>query len=201
MGFFRKIKAGLVNHPIEQFVGEIGNMFFDIDTGELRLSDGVTPGGIPIFGGGTGTITIRDSGVNKGSASVLNFGENVTVEVSSNVADINVVPVKISATTPVSPAVGDLWYNTTNGELRLYYNGSWVTLSTSGSGGTAGATGATGATGIGLVGATGLTGATGVAGPVGATGPSGTGGSIVFDGGNPSSDYSGGPAFDCGGVS
>jgi hypothetical protein len=29
---------------------------------------------------------------------------------------------------------------------------------------------------------------------------SGGGGSITFDGGSPTSDYSGGPAFDCGGV-
>ena len=79
MGFFRKIKAGLVNHPIENFVGEIGNMFFDIDTGELRLSDGVTPGGIPIFGSGSGKIQIQKLGTSLGTAATLNFGNNVTV--------------------------------------------------------------------------------------------------------------------------
>lgn len=251
MGFFRKIKAGLVNHPIEQFVGEVGNMFFDIDTGELRLSDGVTPGGIPIFGGGgAGTVVIRDNGVGKGSASVLDFGDNVTVEVASGVADINVVPVKISATEPPSPSTGDLWFNTATSELKLYYNGAWTALVSSGGAGTVGATGATGptgltgasgltgatgtrgatgatgvtgatgargATGSGSTGATGTRGATGATGPTGATGfgsigatglPGATGltgatgyaGTINFDGGTPFSDYSGGPAFDCGGV-
>ena len=67
----------------------------------------------------------------------------------------------------------------------------------------------------GLIGSTGLTGATGPAGYVGsdgATGPQGTSGatglpgatgatiSIQFDGGYPSSSYSTGPAFDCGGI-
>ena len=49
---FRKIRAGLVNSDVEQFIGEIGNLFFDIDTGVLRLSDGSTPGGSVVSGGG-----------------------------------------------------------------------------------------------------------------------------------------------------
>lgn len=51
MAFFRKIKAGLVNADINQHIGEVGNIFFDIVSGEFRLSDGVTPGGIPLSGG------------------------------------------------------------------------------------------------------------------------------------------------------
>ena len=34
MAFFRKIKAGLVKDPITEFVGEVGNLFFNIETGE-----------------------------------------------------------------------------------------------------------------------------------------------------------------------
>jgi len=54
MGFLRKVKAGLVKEDIENFVGEEGNIFFDIETGDFRLSDGLTPGGIAIGGGGGG---------------------------------------------------------------------------------------------------------------------------------------------------
>jgi len=55
----RKIKAGLVNKTtINTFIGEVGNIFFNPDTGELRLSDGITPGGIPLGGGGGGGATI-----------------------------------------------------------------------------------------------------------------------------------------------
>ena len=62
MSYFRKVVAGLVKDEITDFIGEVGNIFFNIDTGELRLSDGVTPGGLPIYntsGNGlkiTGTI-------------------------------------------------------------------------------------------------------------------------------------------------
>lgn len=62
MGQVRKIKAGLVfNSDTNNFVGEIGNIFFDINDGVLRLSDGVTPGGIPLTSGGTegGASTFR----------------------------------------------------------------------------------------------------------------------------------------------
>lgn len=51
MAWFRKVKAGLVKDEITNYVGEYGNIFFNIETGELRLSDGVTPFGLPIAGG------------------------------------------------------------------------------------------------------------------------------------------------------
>lgn len=67
MAFFRKIKAGLVKDDIENFVGEEGNLFFNIETGELRLSDGQSPGGISIGGGGGGgtplTVSLYQDGV------------------------------------------------------------------------------------------------------------------------------------------
>ena len=82
-----------------------------------------------------------------------------------------------------------------------------------GSTGATGLTGSTGATGLtgstGATGATGVTGATGSTGPVGATGttgpigPTGATGPVIpyiFDGGDPTSTYFVGPAFDCGGV-
>jgi hypothetical protein len=57
VAFFRKIKAGLVKNEIETFIGEEGNIFFNVDTGELRLSDGSTPGGVPIGGNSVTTIS------------------------------------------------------------------------------------------------------------------------------------------------
>lgn len=52
MGLVRKIKAGLVKISVNDFIGEDGNIFFDIDDGIMRLSDGTTPGGIPLSTGG-----------------------------------------------------------------------------------------------------------------------------------------------------
>ena len=61
MGQVRKIKAGLVKISVNDFVGEDGNIFFDVDDGVMRLSDGATPGGIPLSAGGGegGAVTFR----------------------------------------------------------------------------------------------------------------------------------------------
>ena len=62
MGLVRKIKAGLVKISVNDFIGEDGNIFFDIDDGVMRLSDGITPGGIPLSAGGGGeggAVTFR----------------------------------------------------------------------------------------------------------------------------------------------
>jgi len=58
MNFTRKIKAGLVKVDLNLFVGEYGTIFYNEDTGDLRLSDGVTPGGIPLGAGGGGGATV-----------------------------------------------------------------------------------------------------------------------------------------------
>lgn len=67
-----------------------------------------------------------------------------------------------------------------------------------------GATGAQGSKGDqGDTGPQGQTGPTGATGATGAQGPKGDQGdttAYTFNGGTPSEDYSGGPAFDCGGV-
>jgi len=41
------------------FVGDTGRIFYNEQTGELRLSDGVTPYGLPIYLGGTGVTLER----------------------------------------------------------------------------------------------------------------------------------------------
>ncbi len=52
---FRKIEAGLVHAPVDEFIGKTGTIFYDNDLGDFRISDGVTPGGIALsFGGGGG---------------------------------------------------------------------------------------------------------------------------------------------------
>ena len=47
----QKIKSGRVLlSNISNFVGNSGQLFYDEETGQLRISDGVTPGGHPILG-------------------------------------------------------------------------------------------------------------------------------------------------------
>ena len=49
MTVLKKIKAGLVKVPAETYIGEEGSLFYNYYTGTLRLSDGKTPGGVPIY--------------------------------------------------------------------------------------------------------------------------------------------------------
>lgn len=75
---FRKVAAGLVKSDINTFVGEPGTIFFDTETGEFRLSNGLTPGGIPLgSGGGGGTTLYPATSTRLGSVKI---GENIDVE-------------------------------------------------------------------------------------------------------------------------
>jgi hypothetical protein len=45
----RKIKAGLVtNANVRKYIGEDGQLFYNPSSGELRISDAITPGGHPL---------------------------------------------------------------------------------------------------------------------------------------------------------
>ncbi len=87
--------------------------------------------------------------------------------------------IAISSSPPVSPIAGDLWWDSDDGQLRVYYfdgtTSQWVDASSPGQTGATGMMGMTGATGLG---ATGITGATGPEGPPGATGQMGATGLI-----------------------
>jgi hypothetical protein len=75
---FRKVAAGLVKSDINTFVGEPGTIFFDTETGEFRLSNGLTPGGIPLGAGGGGGATLYPATSTRlGSVKI---GENIDVE-------------------------------------------------------------------------------------------------------------------------
>lgn len=77
MAWFRKVVGGLVKAEIDEFVGEEGNLFFDVETGELRLSDGVTPGGISLGSGGGSYVLPTASTTTKGGVKV--DGTTITI--------------------------------------------------------------------------------------------------------------------------
>ena len=88
----QKIKSGrILNVNAETYVGNEGQIFFDEQTGLLRLSNGVTPGGIPVTsgagGGGNGSaITTFDHGTPLTTSTIsFNFvGTGVNVNVIEN---------------------------------------------------------------------------------------------------------------------
>ena len=79
----------------------------------------------------------------------------------------------LSSSEPVNPVEGDIWFNSVEGKLLLFYDNFWIETIV-GEVGAAGPTGATGDTGPqGPAGSTGATGDTGPVGPQGDTGPTG----------------------------
>ena len=61
----QKIKSGrIITTAVNDYVGDSGTIFYDETTGDLRLSDGVTPGGVPLLlgGGGASFKTIKVDG-------------------------------------------------------------------------------------------------------------------------------------------
>lgn len=84
-------------------------------------------------------------------------------------------------------------------DVRCFDGGQWFSLK--GPQGTPGA-GNTGPAGpMGPEGPIGPAGINGAPGPAGPPGPPGATTSYIFDGGSPSTNYTVGPAFNCGGVS
>ncbi len=107
------------------------------------------------------------------------------LKIGNGTSDWNTLPygsgaIKVSDTAPLSPNVGDQWYESDSGKLFVYYDSFWVEV-IGGSVGQQGPTGPTGPTGPSVTGPTGPTGAVGpigpsITGPTGATGPTGPAG-------------------------
>lgn len=53
--YTHKLFSSRAKVNVTDFVGEVGRIFYNEQTGELRLSDGVTPYGLPIYTGGGGS--------------------------------------------------------------------------------------------------------------------------------------------------
>lgn len=89
----QKIKSGRVLSPgVNQFVGDRGIIFYDESLGDLRLGDGVTPGGIPLLTGGGGYVLPIASTSTLGGIKVgqsLTIGPDGTLNISTGTAGIS----------------------------------------------------------------------------------------------------------------
>jgi len=99
---FRKIEAGLVHAPVDEFIGKTGTIFYDNDLGDFRISDGQTPGGIALsFGGGTGgdyTLPTATTTV-KGGVKI----DGTTIAITNQVIRVGTVPYSSLSGTPTIP--------------------------------------------------------------------------------------------------
>ena len=100
----QKIKAGRVNGiDADNFVGDIGQLFYNEGIGDLRVSDGVTAGGIPLsFGGGGGggnyTLPTATTTV-KGGVKI----DGSTITIANQVISVGTVPYNKISGTPTIP--------------------------------------------------------------------------------------------------
>jgi hypothetical protein len=172
MAFFRKIQASLVKSDIEEYVGELGQLFFNIETGELRLGDDVTPGGLPIFGMGSSSVLVNVIGaVDRESDLELDYsgdvGDSVFVDETKDFYVWNG-----SKWINVGPIKGDIGFTGSQGDI-----------------------GYTGSRGMGFTGSQGYTGSQGERGTRGFTGSVGFVGSIGFTGSQGERGYAGSRGF------
>jgi len=122
---------------------------------------------------------------------------SVSFIVGTGLSYIYGTPVYVVSTTNNANFVGTVVYYNTNTGAMVIQNITSITGTFAGAAiyninlpGVFGATGPTGPTGN--AGPTGITGGTGAVGP--------TGGAIIFDGGDPATNFVIGPVFDCGAV-
>ena len=81
---FRPFLEKLGDTEVSEFVGNEGEIFYDPETGEIRISDGVTPGGNPTGTPGniTGVIAGRElNGGGTGGSVTLNLNNDIEVGV------------------------------------------------------------------------------------------------------------------------
>lgn len=75
----QKIKSGrIITVQAETYVGEKGIIFYDEDTGVLRLSDGVTPGGILVQSTSTASTYVLPPATTSTLGGVI-VGENLAI--------------------------------------------------------------------------------------------------------------------------
>lgn len=90
----QKIKSGrIITVQASTYVGEKGIIFYDEDTPELRLSDGITPGGIIISSGGTGTAVLVTATNTRLGGIKIGSGFDITGDgtLSVNTASLGII--------------------------------------------------------------------------------------------------------------
>jgi hypothetical protein len=97
-----KIKAGRVPGAIaDDFIGDLGTLFYSEELGDLRIGDGVTPGGVPISaGGGGGGYTLPTASTTvKGGVKV----DGTTITIASQIISVGSITYDKISNPPTIP--------------------------------------------------------------------------------------------------
>lgn len=135
MGVAMKVFSSRTATDATEFIGELGRIFYDQDTGDLFLSDGVTPGGNPISGGGSGgggsytlptATATRLGGVKIGANITITNGViSVATPFSGSYNDLSNKPTIPTVPTNVSAFTNDSGYITSSA-LSSYVTQSYL---------------------------------------------------------------------------
>ena len=208
MAFFRKIKAGLVKSNFEDYIGEEGQLFFNVETGVFGLGDGTTPGGQAIFA----FLQLPDTPSSYLGAAGKFIAVNATedslefVDAASGSSFKLVGSVNTAAdlTQNYVGNLGDALVSIDDTHLYIWTGSQWLDIGAaqtpiSGFTGSRGITGFTGSQGnIGFTGSAGFAGSTGFVGSRGGdgfTGSNGYSGSLGYTGSRGDTGISGEQGF------
>ena len=113
----RKIKASLVrNTDVDTYIGEYSYIFYDIDSGSLRLYDG-TPGGKNLLAGGGGAAAGSDGDIQINDGGL--FGTITGFTVDANTFNAGNYTFNIDETVGAGQDNYVLTYNNGTGEIGL----------------------------------------------------------------------------------
>ena len=94
--------------------------------GAIYVNDllAATPGGSPTWSSITGKPTFATVATSGAYADLS--GKPTDINQFTDTGNLLASAVTISATAPVSPVSGTLWYDTISGRMYIYYSGAWV---------------------------------------------------------------------------
>jgi hypothetical protein len=121
----QKIKSGRVpGIEADEFVGDLGQIFYNQQLGDLRLSDGITPGGTPLPSGGGNGLSAYAIAVQNGFVGTQSAWLASLVGPPGTSASI-----VVNSIAPTNPSQGALWYDTVSARLYIYYSSNWLDAS------------------------------------------------------------------------
>ena len=92
---YRSFVEKLGNTPASEFIGEEGDLFWNPETGSLRVSDGSTPGGIAASATGTQTLGISTAGLASIAYVNTKVGQVTAAGISTSFVSANGVTFEI----------------------------------------------------------------------------------------------------------
>lgn len=139
-------RSARLNYPLTTYVGDRGQIFWDELQGELRLSDGITPGGFPIQGG---TSYLNPQFITNLTALTIADAEDLFLAYDSSTGTLRKISLgdlNLSGETGYTGSQGEVGYTGSQGETG--YVGSRGDLGYAGSQGETGYTGSKGLQGL-----------------------------------------------------